>query len=32
MDYMFDRYFEINKEMPYCDGSNRYICKFEIIK
>lgn len=30
-DFMFDRYFEINKEMPYYDGDNRYICKLEII-
>ena len=32
MDYMFDRYFEIDKEMLYDDGNNRYVCKFEIIK
>lgn len=32
IDYMFDRHFEIDKEMPFYDGNNRYICKFEIIK
>ena len=32
MDCMFDRDYEIDKQMSYYDGKNYYICEIEIIK